>query len=136
MRYALSTIAQACGRLRRLLSRAKVLRNANNTAVLVARQFRLHTIPLSSTEVRTTSNQFTSAMPVSLLTLPYELREQILACLLCKKSSIKLQHTTECKAALKLPISQVCRLLREEAIRLFCQVNTFTLTIDPEAVSY
>jgi hypothetical protein len=46
-----------------------------------------------------------------------------------------LQQTTECRAAWKLPISQVCRILREEAVRLFYQVNTFTLTIDPEAVS-
>lgn len=74
-------------------------------------------------------------MPVSLLTLPYELREQILTSLLCKGGSIKLQQTTECKAALKLPISQVCRILREEAVRLFYRVNTFTLIIDPEAVS-
>jgi hypothetical protein len=75
-------------------------------------------------------------MPVSLITLPYELREQILTSLLCKGASIKLQETTECKAALKLPISQVCRVLREEAVRLFYQLNTFTLTIDPEAVSH
>jgi hypothetical protein len=74
-------------------------------------------------------------MPMSLLTLPYELREQILTALLCKGGSIKLQQTTECRAAWKLPISQVCRILREEAVRLFYQVNTFTLTIDPEAVS-
>jgi hypothetical protein len=74
-------------------------------------------------------------MPVSLLTLPYELREHILISLLRKGGSIKLQQTTECKAALKLPISQVCGMLREEAVRLFYQVNTFTLTIDPETVS-
>ena len=74
-------------------------------------------------------------MPVSLLTLPYELREQILTSLLCKGGSIKLQQTTECKAALRIPISQVCRILRDEAVRLFYRVNTFTLTIDPEAVS-
>ncbi|GAB7332233.1 hypothetical protein MBLNU13_g04085t1 [Cladosporium sp. NU13] len=72
-------------------------------------------------------------MPVSLLSLPYELREQILISLLCKNGSIKLQHTTDNKSALTPPISQVCRLLREEVIRVFYKVNTFTLTIDPEA---
>jgi len=74
-------------------------------------------------------------MPISLLALPYELREQILTSLLCKSSSIKLQHPVECKAAFTPPISQVCRLLREQTVRVFYQVNTFTLTIDPEAVS-
>ena len=74
-------------------------------------------------------------MPVSLLSLPYELREQILVSLLCKSASIKLQRTTESKGAFTPPISQVCRLLRYEAVRVFYRVNTFTLTIDPEAVS-
>lgn len=74
-------------------------------------------------------------MPVSLLSLPYELREQILVSLLCKRGSIKLQQTTDSKSAFTPPISQVCRLLRDEAIRVFYKVNTFTLTIDPEAVS-
>lgn len=74
-------------------------------------------------------------MPVSLLSLPYELREQILVPLLCKRGSIKLQHTTDSKSEFTPPISQVCRLLRDEAVRVFYKVNTFTLTIDPEAVS-
>jgi hypothetical protein len=74
-------------------------------------------------------------MPVSLLTLPYELREQILASLLCKSGSINLQHTANREDGLTPPISQVCRLLREEAVRVLHRVNTFTLTIDPEAVS-
>jgi hypothetical protein len=73
-------------------------------------------------------------MPVSLLTLPYELREQILASLLCKSGSINLQHTANREDGLTPPISQVCRLLREEAVRVLHRVNTFTLTIDPEAV--
>jgi hypothetical protein len=71
-------------------------------------------------------------MPVSLLTLPYELREQILTSLLCKSGSINLQRTANRGDGLTPPISQVCRLLREEALH---RVNTFTLTIDPEAVS-
>lgn len=82
-----------------------------------------------------TTSLLPCAMPVSLLTLPYELREHILTSLLCNSGSINLQHTTHCKDGLTPPISQVCRLLREEALRVFYRVNTFTLTIDPEAVS-
>lgn len=74
-------------------------------------------------------------MPVALLTLPYELREQILTSLLRKGGSIKLQHTVEDPAIFTPPISQVCAILREETIRIFYHVNTFTWTIDPEAVS-
>ena len=74
-------------------------------------------------------------MPVSLLTLPYELREQILTSLLCKGGSINLQRTANREDGLTPPISQVCRLLHEEALRVLHRVNTFTLTIDPEAVS-
>ena len=74
-------------------------------------------------------------MPMSLLSLPYELREQILVSLLCKSGSIKLQRTADNRSTFTPPISQVCRLLRDEAVRVFYKVNTFTLTIDPEAVS-
>lgn len=74
-------------------------------------------------------------MPVSLLTLPYELREQILISLLCESGSIKLPHTANRKSAFTPPVSQVCRLLRDEAVRVFYEVNTFTFIIDPEAVS-
>lgn len=74
-------------------------------------------------------------MPLSLLTLPYELREQILTSVLCKSGSINLQRTVNRENGLTPPISQVCRLLREEAVRVLHRVNTFTLTIDPEAVS-
>jgi hypothetical protein len=74
-------------------------------------------------------------MPVSLLTLPYELREQILTSILCQGGSIKFHRNTQCKADFTPPISQVCRLLRDEATRLFLRVNTFTLTIDTEEVS-
>lgn len=81
------------------------------------------------------SSPLPCATPVSFLSLPYELREQILISLLCKSGSIKLQNSTEYKADFTLSISQVCRSLREEAIRVFYQVNTFTLTVDPEAVS-
>jgi hypothetical protein len=71
-------------------------------------------------------------MPVSFLTLPYELREQILTTLLSHKSNIRLQHPIGNRAVFTSPITQVCKPLREEAIRIFYQINTFTWTIDPE----
>jgi hypothetical protein len=74
-------------------------------------------------------------MPVSLLTLPYELREQILTTLLSHKLNIWLQNPIEDRAIYTSPITQVCIPLREEAIRVFYQVNAFTWTIDPEEVS-
>jgi hypothetical protein len=74
-------------------------------------------------------------MPVSLLTLPYELREQILTTLLSHKPNIRLQDPIENRAIYTSPITQVCKPLRGEAIRVFYQVNAFTWTIDPEDVS-
>ena len=74
-------------------------------------------------------------MPSSLLTLPYELREQILADVLYHKDSIKLQYPDEHPDVFTPPITQVCKWLREEAVRVFYHVNTFVWTIDPEAVS-
>lgn len=74
-------------------------------------------------------------MPVSLLTLPCELREQILTALLLQSGSIRLQHNVGCKAVFTPAVSQVCRVLRDEAVRVYYRVNAFTLTIDPEEVS-
>jgi hypothetical protein len=74
-------------------------------------------------------------MPISLLTLPYELREQVLTTLLSHKSNIRLQPPIENRTVFTSPIMQVCKPLREEATRIFYQVNAFTWTIDPEAVS-
>jgi hypothetical protein len=74
-------------------------------------------------------------MPTSLLTLPYEIREQILIPILYKEVSIRLQRPIESPAVFTPPITQVCKLLREEAVRVFYHVNTFTWTIDSEAVS-
>ncbi|KAM0689627.1 hypothetical protein Q7P36_010498 [Cladosporium allicinum] len=71
-------------------------------------------------------------MPVSLLTLPYELREQILTALLSHKPNIRLQSPIENRAVFTPPIAQVCKPLREEAIRIFYQTNAFTWTMDPE----
>lgn len=76
-----------------------------------------------------------ATMPVSLLTLPYELREQILTTLLNHKSNIRLQQPIENRTVFTPPITQVCKPLREETIRIFYQVNAFVWTIDPEAVS-
>ena len=74
-------------------------------------------------------------MPSSLLTLPYELREQILTDVLYHKDSIKLQYPGEHPDVFTPPITQVCKWLREEAVRVFYHINTFLWTIDPEAVS-
>lgn len=74
-------------------------------------------------------------MPSSLLTLPYELREQILADVLYHKYSIKLQYPVEHPDVFTSPITQVCKWLREEAVRVFYHINTFLWTIDPEAVN-
>lgn len=74
-------------------------------------------------------------MPTSLLNLPYELREQILAAVLYHENSIKLQYPVENPDVFTPPVTQVCKLLREEAVRVFYHVNTFVWTIDPEAVS-
>lgn len=74
-------------------------------------------------------------MVASLLTLPYELREQILKYLLHQEGSIGLQHPSETPDLFTPPVIQVCKLLREEAIGVFYHVNTFKWTIDSEAVS-
>jgi hypothetical protein len=74
-------------------------------------------------------------MSSPLLNLPYELREQILAAVLYHEYSIKLQYPTENRNLFTPAITQVCKLLREEAVRVFYHVNTFVWTIDPEAVS-
>ena len=74
-------------------------------------------------------------MPISLLMLPYELREQILISLVYRTGSIKMEEPIECKAVYTPSISQVCKLLRKQAIRVFYKVNTFISVIDPEAVS-
>jgi hypothetical protein len=74
-------------------------------------------------------------MPSSLLTIPYELREQILAYLLYQEDSIGLQHPSATRNRLVPPMVQVCRSLREEAIAIFYHINTFRWAIDPDTVS-
>lgn len=73
-------------------------------------------------------------MTASLLTLPYELREQIITYLLYQQQSIKLQYPLESLAVFRPSIMQVCKSLRKEAVEIFYRVNTFTWTIDPESV--
>lgn len=74
-------------------------------------------------------------MPVSLLALPCELREQILTSILYQRAGIRLRQNIVRQADHTPPISQVCRQLRDETIRVFCRVNAFTLVVDPEEVS-
>ena len=73
-------------------------------------------------------------MPNSLLTIPYELREQVLTYLLYREDNIGLHHASATRDHLMPPIVQVCKLLREEAIGIFYHVNTFEWTIDPDTV--
>lgn len=74
-------------------------------------------------------------MPVSLLLLPYELREQILTSLLSTEGSIMLQCRGKSRSIFTPSISQVCQVLRDEAIQVFSRVNTFHWSTDSEAVS-
>jgi hypothetical protein len=74
-------------------------------------------------------------MPISLLTIPYELREQIITYLLYQEDRIGLQHPSATRDHLTPPIAQVCNLLREEAIGIFYHINTFEWTLDPDTVS-
>lgn len=74
-------------------------------------------------------------MPSRLLALPYELRECILIPLLLREDTIELQCPTTHRTTFTYPVTQVCRLLREESTRLFYQVNKFERTIDAEEVS-
>jgi hypothetical protein len=82
-----------------------------------------------------TPNRLSVEMLAPLLTLPYELREQILTYLLCQEGDIRLQYSSKPPDLFTPPVTQVCKLLREEAIGIFYEVNIFEWTIDPEAVS-
>lgn len=73
-------------------------------------------------------------MPASLLGLPYELREQILGAILYHEDCIKLQCPAENPGVFTPAVTQVCKVLRDEAVRVFYRINTFVWTIDPEAV--
>jgi hypothetical protein len=73
-------------------------------------------------------------MPASLLNLPYELREQILGAVLYHEDCIKLQYPAENPGVFTPAVTQVCKILRDEAVRVFYHINSFVWTIDPEAV--
>jgi hypothetical protein len=74
-------------------------------------------------------------MPASFMTLPYELREQIIQPLVRTPGTVGLQHPLWAdKTVFVLPIAQVCKALRKEAIEVFYRANVFMWKIDPEAV--
>ncbi|KAK6430354.1 hypothetical protein LTR95_013494 [Oleoguttula sp. CCFEE 5521] len=71
----------------------------------------------------------------SLLTLPYELREQILIPNLRQQGTIELQYpiwADSGKIVFTQPMMQVCKKLRQEVIPLFYQQNVWVWVLDPE----
>jgi hypothetical protein len=69
------------------------------------------------------------------MTLPYELREQILFSVVQARGTIQLQYPLwGDKSVFVLPIAQVCNDLREEVFQVFYRANVFVWLIDPEAV--
>lgn len=76
-------------------------------------------------------------MPASFMTLPYELREQILLPVVQARGTIELQYPLWAdtdKSGFIPPIAQVCKILREEAFQCFYRANVFIWKIDSEAV--
>lgn len=76
-------------------------------------------------------------MPASLMTLPLELREQILLPIVKPEEAgtIKLQYPLwGDKTVFVPPIMQVCKELRQDAIQVFYRGNVFMWILDPEAV--
>jgi hypothetical protein len=69
------------------------------------------------------------------MTLPYELREQILFSVVQARGTIQLQYPIwGDKSVFVLPVAQVCNDLREEVFQVFYRANVFVWLIDPEAV--
>lgn len=74
-------------------------------------------------------------MPASLMTLPYELREQIIQTLVRTPGTVELQYPLWAdKSVFVSAVAQVCKSLRKEAIEVFYRANVFVWKIDPEAV--
>jgi hypothetical protein len=74
-------------------------------------------------------------MPASFMTLPYELREQILFSVVQARGTIQLQFPLwGDKDVFVLPVAQVCKDLREEVVQVFYRANVFVWLIDPEQV--
>lgn len=75
----------------------------------------------------------TGDMPASLLTLPFELREQIFKRELKAIGTIELQYPIWAdKSVFVHPLTQVCRSIRNEAVQIFYRNNVFVWVIDPE----
>ena len=74
-------------------------------------------------------------MPASFVTLPYELREQIIQPLVRTQGTVGLQYPLWAdKSVFVPPITQVCKTLRIDAVGIFYRANVFVWKIDPEAV--
>lgn len=74
-------------------------------------------------------------MSASLMSIPYELREQIIQPLVRTPGTVGLQYPLWAdKSVFVPPISQVCKCLRKEAVEVFYRTNVFVWKIDPEAV--
>ena len=71
------------------------------------------------------------------MTLPFELREQILIPVVRTQATIELQYPLWAdtdKSVFTPPVAQVCRELREEVFQCFYRANVFVWKIDSEPV--
>jgi len=71
------------------------------------------------------------------MTLPFELREQILIPVVRTRATIELQYplwADSDKSVFAPPVAQVCRELREEVFQCFFRANVFVWKIDSEPV--
>jgi hypothetical protein len=78
-------------------------------------------------------------MPASFMSLPFELREQILFPVVQVDGTIGLQYPLWAdtnRSVFVPPIAQVCKSLREEVFQFFYRANVFLWLIDPEAVRF
>jgi hypothetical protein len=76
-------------------------------------------------------------MPASFMTLPFELREQILIPVVRTRATIELQYPLWAdtdKSVFAPHVAQVCRELREEVLQCFYRANVFVWKIDSEPV--
>lgn len=81
--------------------------------------------------------QYLATMPASFMTLPFELREQILLPVVRTRATIELQYPLWAdtdKSVFAPPVAQVCRVLRVEAFQCFYRANVFVWKIDSEPV--
>lgn len=81
--------------------------------------------------------RYLATMPASFMTLPFELREQILIPVVRTRATIELQYPLWAdtdKSVFTPAVAQVCRLLREEVFQCFYRANVFVWKIDSEPV--